>query len=105
MALIYWTTGLNYQKWEPTLGVTLEECYLSAPKYLAMAMENPTSLAHQMNADMMLYKRPHGKATFEAERAIELDLNNASAQFIMGKVLVFDGRPEKIKISTKYRTA
>jgi TolB-like protein/class 3 adenylate cyclase/Flp pilus assembly protein TadD len=95
MALIYWTTSLNYWKWEPTLGVTMDECYLSAPKYLAMAMENPTSLAHQVNADMMLYKRLHGKAIFEAERAIELDPNDARAQFTMGKVLIFDGRPEE----------
>ncbi len=95
MALIYWTTSFNYRRWEPTLGITLDESYLSAPKYLAMAMDNPTSLAHQMNADMMLYKRLHGYATFEAERAIELDPNDARAQFIMGKVLVFDGRPEE----------
>ena len=60
-----------------------------------MAMENPTSLAHQVNADMMLYKRLHGKAIFEAERAIELDPNDARAQFTMGKVLIFDGRPEE----------
>jgi adenylate cyclase len=95
MALTYWTTSLNSLKWDPTLGLTMEECYLSAPKYLAKAMENPTSLAHQVNADMMLYKRLHGKATFEAERAIELNPNDARAQFIMGKVLVFDGRPEE----------
>jgi TolB-like protein len=95
MALIYWTTSLNYLRWDTTLGVTMEECYLSAPKYLAMAMENPTSLAHQMSADMMLHKRLYGKATFEAERAIELDPNNAGAQFIMGKVLIFDDRPEE----------
>jgi tetratricopeptide (TPR) repeat protein len=58
-----------------------------------MAMDNPTSLAHQLNADMMLYKRLHGYATREAERAITLDPNDARAQFIMGKVLIFDGRP------------
>jgi len=94
MALIYWTASLNF-KWEPTLGVTVEECYLSAPKYLAMAMKNPTSLAHQVNADMMLHKWLHGKATFEAERAIELDPNDARAQFMMGKALIFDGRSEE----------
>ncbi len=93
MALIYWTMSLNYWKWDPTLGVTVEECYLSAPQYLATAMENPTSLAHQVKAEMMLYKRLHGKAAFEAERAIELDPNDARAQFMMGKVLIFNGRP------------
>jgi TolB-like protein/class 3 adenylate cyclase len=95
MALTYWTTSLNFWKWEPTLGITVEECYLSAPKYLAMAIKNPTSLAHQVNADMMLHKRLHGYAIFEAERAIELDPNNARAKFMTGKVLIFDGRPEK----------
>jgi len=43
----------------------------------------------------MLYKRLHEDAIVEAERAISLDPNDARAQLIMGKVLIYDGRPEE----------
>jgi adenylate cyclase len=84
-----------YWKWEPIPDLTLDKSFTLLLKYTKLAMENPTGLSHQLAAEMMLYKRLHKDAIIQAETAISLDVNDARAQLIMGKVLIFDGRPEE----------
>jgi len=96
LALIYMKYNHFYNwKWDPIKGLTLNKSFALLLKYAKLAMENPTGLSHQLAADMMLYKRLHEDAIVEAERAISLDPNDARAQLIMGKVLIYDGRPEE----------
>jgi len=52
-----------------SLGVSWFEARLKAHKYLQMAMKEPTSLAHQANSNMLLFRRQHQEAIAEAERA------------------------------------
>ncbi len=94
LALTYLISARNYLIWPPKINVSRGECYLLARECLEMSMKNPTSLSYHVAADMMLYRRQHGEAIVAAERAIALDPNDATGQFIMGKVLVFGGRPE-----------
>jgi TolB-like protein len=76
------------------LGINFYEARLRASEYLQMAMKNPTSLAHQVAADMLLFRREHDEAIKAAERAIALNPHGPSAHWIMAHTLIMTGRPE-----------
>jgi len=77
------------------LGVQWSEGRVLARQCLQTAMNNPTSLAHQVASAMNLYRRQYEEAIAEAKRAIGLDPNDHRAHWIMAWVLIYAGSPEE----------
>jgi len=59
------------------------------------AMKDPTALAHQAAALMLVYNRLFSEAVSAAENACKLDPNDAYNYFIMAKILNYAGQSEK----------
>jgi len=94
LGLAYWQ-GTIIPGWTRVLGVSWVEARLRASQYLKQAMKNPTSLAHSLNANLLLYLRQHGEAVSEAERALALDPNNPTCNSYMGWALLNSGKPKE----------
>ena len=100
LASIYWYSwrrwGESGRTWPAGMGVKVYyEAYALAKEYLALAMEHPTSLAHQVASRMHLRGRRYEEATAEAERAVALDPNDADNYAQLAYVLAFAGRPSE----------
>jgi adenylate cyclase len=93
LALVYWhgTRGNLYKG----LGISWFEARARACQYLHMAMKNPTSIAHNVQSQMYLFKRMHEKAISEAKRALALDPNNPRHYTAMADALNMAGRPKE----------
>ena len=94
----YAALALTYKKasdlhWNINLGVSWIEARLLARQYLIEAMQNPTSLAHQVASDMNLFRRQHDEAISEAEYAMKLDPNDPNCHAQLARALIFGGRP------------
>jgi len=93
LALTYWEGSHNF--WTFNLGVSWKEARDRAERHLKTAMENPSSLAHQVYSKMLIDWHLHEEAIYEAERAIALDPNDANSYLAMAYVLVYAGRPKE----------
>jgi TolB-like protein len=97
LALAYymgtWVAGMN--KGLEASGVSWLEARLRARQYLKQAMKNPTSIAHQVNAQFYLIRRQHEGAVSELERVLALDPNDPSFNGGMGAALFFTGKPKE----------
>jgi adenylate cyclase len=71
------------------------EARLRVGQYLKQAMKNPTSIAHLVNGNLHLYRRQHGEAVSEVERALALDPNDPACNSGMGFVLLNNGKPKE----------
>jgi TolB-like protein/Flp pilus assembly protein TadD len=76
----------NYLSWEGARA--------KSEKYLALAMNNPTALAHQLASRMHSEDRQFDKAIAEAERGVALDPNDPEGHWAMGRALISAGRAE-----------
>ena len=76
--------------------------YSHAKEYLAVAMVNPTPLAHQVAAHISLWQGRHEEAIAEAKRAIALDINDADSYVTLAEVLIFSGAPQQALKSIEY---
>ena len=94
LAQTYWRGSELGWRWQMCLGVEWSEGRLLARQCLQTAMNNPTSLAHQVASAMNLYRRQYEEAITEAKRAITLDPNDHRAHWIMAWVLIYAGSPE-----------
>lgn len=98
LASIYWYSWLRWgetgRTWPEGMGVKVYyEGYALAKEYLELAMERPTSLAHQVASRMHLRGRRYEEAIADAERAVALDPNDADNYAQLAYVLAFAGRP------------
>ena len=94
----YAALALTYKKasdlhWNIDLGVSWIEARLLAREFLLKAMQNPTSLAHQVASDMNLFRRQHAEAISAAEYAMKKDSNDPNCYAQLAKALIFGGRP------------
>ena len=94
----YAALALTYKKasdlhWNIDLGVSWIEARLLAREFLLKAMQNPTSLAHQVASDMNLFRRQHDEAISEAEYAMKMDSNDPNCYAQLARALIFGGRP------------
>ncbi len=80
-------------KWHEPLGVSYVEAFDISSDYLKKAKEHPTSLAHVLASQILLYDRYHEDAFVEAERAVTLDPNDPEAHLVMGWALITTERP------------
>jgi TolB-like protein/class 3 adenylate cyclase/Flp pilus assembly protein TadD len=81
--------------WTSVSGVSWSESRLRVGQYLKQAMKKPTSIAHLVNANLHLYRRQHGEAVSEAERALALDPNDPTCNSGMAFVLLNSGKPKE----------
>jgi len=93
LALMYCECSHNL--WHDSLGVSWEKSRELAAKYLHAAMQRPTALAHQVASKMMIDKHRHDEAIAEAQRAIDLDPNDANSYLTMAYALMYTGDPKK----------
>ncbi len=93
LALTYWESSLNF--WNQSLGVSWFEARLQAERYLQRAMNNPTSLVHQVASKMQTDRHEHEEAIAKAQRAIALDPNDANSYLAMAYALIYAGRPKE----------
>jgi TolB-like protein/class 3 adenylate cyclase/Tfp pilus assembly protein PilF len=94
----YAALALTYKKasdlhWNIELGVSWIEARLLARQFLHKAMQNPTSLAHQVASEMNLNRRQYDEAISSAELAMTIDPNDPNCHAQMARALIFGGRP------------
>jgi TolB-like protein/cytochrome c-type biogenesis protein CcmH/NrfG len=93
LALTYWESSHNF--WTFRLGVSWVEARDRAERYLKLAMDNLSPLAHQVASKMLIDWRQHENAIAEAQRALALDPNDANSYLAMAYALVYAGRPKE----------
>jgi TolB-like protein/class 3 adenylate cyclase/Flp pilus assembly protein TadD len=91
LALTYWESAHNF--WTFRLGLSWVEARDRAERYLELAMENLSPLAHQVASLMLINSHRHENAIAEAQRAIALDPNDASGYLAMAYALIYSSRP------------
>ena len=82
-----WHRELGYQRWH--------DLRTKAEEFLEKALRDPTPLAHQVSAYMLLQDQRHEEAITEAERAVAQDPNDADSYIALAAILSLSGRPEE----------
>ena len=90
LATIHWEIYTRY--WGPALGLS-RDTQADAERYLAKAMRDPTSLAHEVASAMLVHAQQHAEAIAEAQRAVANDPNDADGYIALAGALSFAGRP------------
>ena len=93
LASILWDAQQN--DWTLDLGIFSFEVEERIEEHLEAALESPTPLAHDLQARIYLSYSQFDKAVQEAEKAIALDGNNATAHAALANALVLVGKPEE----------
>jgi tetratricopeptide (TPR) repeat protein len=79
--------------WAKSFGVSNNETYEKARRYLEDALKHPTPLAHRISSKVHGTGQRWDEAMAEAERAIALDANDPNGYVAMGRLLVKVGSP------------
>jgi adenylate cyclase len=82
-----WHREMGYQRWH--------DLRTKAEELLEKALRDPTPLAHQVAADMLLQDQRHDEAITEAERAVAQDPNDADSYIALAATLSLSGRPDE----------
>jgi TolB-like protein/class 3 adenylate cyclase/rhodanese-related sulfurtransferase len=91
LASIFWEAQIN--DWTFDLGMMSFEIEDRIEKHLDSAMESPTPLAHDLQARIYLSYSLFDKAVQEAEKAVALDSNDATAHAALANALILADRP------------
>ncbi|MEM7022788.1 MAG: tetratricopeptide repeat protein [Pseudomonadota bacterium] len=92
LASTYWE-GAESGRYKE-LGVdNLLQARAEAGRWLDLALQNPTSLAHQLSSTMHLMNRRHDEAIADAGYALELSPNDPDSHIALARALIFAGRP------------
>ncbi len=92
LARVYWT--LYNLEWDVHLGLE-HQAVDRAKHYLAKALEQPTSKAYQVSADMLFAQGRNDEALADINRAIALTPNDASNYISRAWILIALGRAEE----------
>jgi TolB-like protein len=103
IASVYWRSW--WEGWYPLLGLgtsateAVPDGFAPAPGlavvHLERAMDAPTPLAHQVAAQMRLWRGRYDDAIAEAEQSVALDPSDADSRAVLAEVLIYCGRPEE----------
>ena len=93
LSLTYWESSHNL--WTYDLGVSWVEARNRAERYLKLAMNNPSPLAHQAASKMLIDWQKHEMAIAQAQRALALDPNDANSYLAIAYALIYAGRPKE----------
>ncbi|MHC4639217.1 MAG: adenylate/guanylate cyclase domain-containing protein [Planctomycetota bacterium] len=92
LASTYFYSFRRGKTWTLPLGVNRNEAFRRADKYLEVAMNNPTPLAHQVATEWHIKRAEYETAIAEAERAVVLDSNDPGSHLAMAWALMSVGR-------------
>jgi TolB-like protein/class 3 adenylate cyclase/Flp pilus assembly protein TadD len=95
LASIYLETWQRQWDWPQVLGLSMVACFDETEKYLKLAMDNPTPLAHQVASKRFIALLYHESAIAEAEHAIAIDPNDADGYMAMAVALIYFGKPKE----------
>jgi tetratricopeptide (TPR) repeat protein len=94
LAAIYWNSARN--SWTRSLGLTWNEALEKTRLNLRQAMNNPSTLAHQVASERAAYlQRTAGKAIDQADLAIALDTNDPAGYLAMANALIKADKPDE----------
>jgi TolB-like protein/class 3 adenylate cyclase/rhodanese-related sulfurtransferase len=94
MAAVYWNSARN--SWTRSLGLTWNEAMTKARLNLRQAMNNPSTLAHQVASERAAYlQRKADKAIEQADLAIALDANDPAGYLAMANALIKARKPDE----------
>ena len=93
MAATYWES--YYRDWYTAMGLDRVSTRDRAEDYLELALVDPTPLAVQVSAKMMVWRGEFDEAIAEARKAIALDPNNADSRITLAEILIWSGRPRE----------
>jgi DNA-binding SARP family transcriptional activator/TolB-like protein len=94
LAALYWRCWLHRCGEGRHLGLsTWGGAWDRAEHHLELAMESPTSLAHQVASRMLLLQGRHDEALDEAARALALDPSDADAVATLAEIRTISGAP------------
>jgi len=91
LAQLFWDVFRN--DWAFDLGIPSFLAESRANEHLEKALEAPTPLAHALQARMLASWGFYDDAVFEAEKAVALDENDATALVGLAAALIHAGRP------------
>ena len=91
LASVYWDAYVNDWAFDIDMPSFLAES--RANEHLEEALKTPTPLAHSLQSSMFASFGFHGEAVVEAEKAVALDPNNATALAGLANALVLAERP------------
>jgi TolB-like protein len=93
LATVYW--GALIKDWVFDLGIPHFEVEDRASHHLEEALKTPNLLAHAQQSRIYLSLGLPGKALREAEMAVSLDPNSASANAALANTLILTNRPQE----------
>ncbi len=111
LARVYWS--IHDLGWGLESGLGSGESGIRARAYLAKALEQPTSDAYAVAADILVFEGDHQKALAEIDRAIALEPNTADHYASQAWILIVSGRAEEaersirqaMRLDPKYRVS
>jgi adenylate cyclase len=92
IASTYYKSWLRGEAWFQPLDITINEAYRRADKYLEIAMNNPTPLAHQVATEWYIRRGEYERAIAEAKLAIARDSNDPNSHLAMAWASISVGR-------------
>ena len=91
LASVYWDAWNN--NWVKSLNVRSHQARSLAAEHLKEAMKSPTSLAHSLRSRILAGFKKYEEAVSEAQQAIAIDTNDATAYAALANALILAGRP------------
>ena len=88
---LFWEAQIN--DWTFDLGMLSYEIEERIDDHLKRALESPSPLAHDLQARIYLSYSLFDKAVQEAEKAVALDTNDATAHAALANALILADRP------------
>ena len=92
LASVYWDAWNN--NWVKSLNVESFQARRLMAEHLKEALKSPTSLAHSLKSRILAeITQKYEEAVSEAQQALTLDTNDATAYAALANALIFAGRP------------
>jgi TolB-like protein/rhodanese-related sulfurtransferase len=91
LATVYWDAYVN--DWTTELGILSFEAEEGWEEHLELAMKVPNALAHTLQSRVLVSQSRYQEAVVEAEKAVALDGNKATAYAGLANALILAGKP------------
>ncbi len=91
LAVVYWDAYVN--DWTIELDILSFEAEEAWEEHLELAMKVPNALAHTLQSKVLVSQKLYKEAVVEAEKAVALDGNKATAYAGLANALILAGNP------------
>jgi adenylate cyclase len=99
LAAVYWRIVSLY--WQPAVGIEYERAYAGLKDSLSRALENPTSLAYAISAELLARQGNSEEALAQIDRALMLSPNEANTLISRARILNAAGRAEEAETAVR----